>query len=369
MSYILVVGLSARNHEIIARCLAATDSVLTVRAAADAFQAREMIASQDPVMIILAMELPRMSAGEFLGLLMRHHPLPVVVVATDRDLDSKVEEKYQLLGAVRTIAAKTSTAEIQRFVVELSQVMKAIFQVQSQMVSNVKRTSPYFSNVEARSLEKRQGVPSFSMRPTVIALGASTGGPVALHEILWRLSANSPPVLIAQHISDRFLISLIQGLQHSTQMKVSVAEDGETLKWGCVYVAPPEHHMEIDRFGRIRVLSVVATERITPSINVLFNSLARHKHFSVIAALLTGMGEDGAVGLLRLHKQGSRTIAQDRKTSAVFGMPARAIEIQAASEVLLLEQIGPRILCHVASLGESANQKTTGTKPLRALAT
>ena len=195
--------------------------------------------------------------------------------------------------------------------------------------------------------------------PVVIALGASTGGPMAISQIVRHFSANSPPILIAQHISNRFLKAMVKGWQRLTDMHVVIAEHGTQITHGGIYVAPPEHHMEVDPDGCVKLLSTVATDRFAPSINILFNSLARHRHTSVIAALLTGMGDDGADGLLRLRNTGATTISEHQSTCVVYGMPARAEELGAASEVLRLPEIGPRIAELVAQSIESKPRRKT----------
>lgn len=357
MNHILVVEDSAVDREIISRTLA--DSGFRVKCVEDAFQARESIAKEDPLLIVLDIELPRMSGGEFLGHLMRHHPLPVVVVTRGNE-QSVGFEKYQSLGAVSTVSKPNSNADRSRFNAELLRVVDTIscFRTCTKEPKPVgtSRLAPPALNTSTKARVGR----SFAANPMVIALGASTGGPVAVGEIVRHFVANSPPVLIAQHISDRFSTSLVQGLRRLTEMEVAIAEHGEQIVWGKVYVAPPEHHMEIDGAGRVKILSTVPTDRFTPSVNVLLNSLARNRHLTVVAALLTGMGSDGADGLLRLRQAGATTIAQSEETCAVFGMPRRAIEINAAGEVLKLSEIGPRIVsqCQSRSIESTPEKKS-----------
>ncbi len=353
--YILVVEDSTVDRAITSSFL--TESGCEVRCVEDAFQAREEIAKEDPALIVLDIELPRMSGGEFLGHLMRHHPLPVIVVTRGNFGDSKKFEKYQSLGAVSTLCKPTSPDDCSRFGTELLQVVQMI-----QSFKTCSHDSPS-RRLTKNDVKNTKPVPesepnSFTTDPVVVALGASSGGPVALSEIVRHFHAKSPPILIAQHISDRFLTKLVQGLRHLTDMKVNTAEDGERIAWGNIYVAPPEYHMEIDGAGRIKILSTVPTDRFTPSVNVLFNSLARCPNVFVVAALLTGMGTDGADGLLRLRQAGAITIAQSRETCAVFGMPGRAIEIGAAEHVLKLSEIGTEISHHIELRSNRKNRHT-----------
>ena len=342
MNYILVVEDTVVDRQLITQCLA--NCGFEVQCVEDAFQARDAIAISDPLLIVLDIELPKMSGGEFLGHLMRHHPLPVVIVTRESSAGKRSFEKYQSLGAVCTVCKPSSAEDCAHFSADLARIVKTIcnFRIRS---SESKRVNSSDESIGQSDREvASEPCATFSANPIAIAIGASAGGPVATSEIVRHFPANSPPVLIAQHISDRFSMSLVRGLRRSTKMEVSLAEHGEYLCWGKIYVAPPECHTEVDGEGRIKILSTVPTDRFTPSVNVLFNSLARNRQISVIAALLTGMGCDGADGLLRLRNSGAKTIAQDRETCAVFGMPARAVEIGAAEEVLGLEDIGPRIM-------------------------
>ena len=369
MSYVLVVDDSRADRDTMLRCLRSVETLLTTRCAEDAFEARDMIANEDPELIVLSGDLPRMSGGEFLGLMMRHHPLPVVVMIDDEDPTGRMLEKYQLLGAIRSFSKPKSSEDELKLADNLTQIVKTLLQLKGQDT-----TVPCTDDSESLSSELQSetdytGNSSLISQPIVIALGASTGGPMALSRIVRHFCANSPPVLIAQHISDRFLQTFVQGLSRETRMEVFIAKHEMPVMRGRIYVAPPEQHMEIDREGRVRLLSTVATDRFTPSVNVLFNSLARNRHFSVVAALLTGMGDDGAEGLLRLRQAGARTIAQDRTSCVVFGMPSRAIEIKAANEVLPIQEIGSRIVHHFKSLSGEANARQIRNKPEQVVTT
>lgn len=359
MSYVLVVDGSEVDRECISCVITLAAPELEVRCVEDAFLAREMIAKEDPVLIVLDVDLPRMSGGEFLGHLMRHHPLPVVVVMRESNSDSSRKEKLQLLGAIQTLHKPCCGQNESQFVSQFQSILSTIMSVRNS--SAQKRGDLTNENATALSIEDAVVIaPGVRTSPrVVVAIGASTGGPMAISHIVRHFSANSPPILIAQHISNRFLKSMVKGWQRLTDMRVAIAEHGTQITRGGIYVAPPEHHMEIDSGGRVKLLSTVAADRFAPSINILFNSLARNKSTTVVAALLTGMGDDGADGLLRLRESGSITISEHQSTCVVYGMPARAEEIGAASEVLRLPDIGPRIAEHVTQLSE--------TKPRRKL--
>jgi chemotaxis response regulator CheB len=257
-----------------------------------------------------------------------------------------------LLGVVQVLYKPKSINEQSRFTHQLQQVFDTIVSVHS-----ADRECYSESDVDRVDYNACQvGQSTFAAAPLAIALGASTGGPVAISEVVRHFNSNSPPILIAQHISSRFSKTMVQGLQRLTDMKVTIAKPGTQITRGRVYIAPPEHHMEVDAGGRVKILNTVAADKFAPSVNLLFNSLSRSRLTSVIAVLMTGMGDDGAEGLLRLRKVGATTIAEHQSTCVVYGMPARAVEIGAALEVLPLPAIGPRILEHVAEFNAKKNR-------------
>ncbi len=292
---------------------------------------------------------------------MRHHPLPVLVVTRASNADSIRLEKLQLLGAVQTLYKPTNCDEEANFVGLFTSIVSTVIDVRKKAIKSREDTSDEHSDDQNHESEGALNESSSSETPVIIALGASTGGPIAISEIIRHFSANSPPILIAQHISDRFLKTLVQGWQRLTDMRVRIAEHGMQISRGGIYVAPPEHHMEIDSAKRIKLLSTVATDKFAPSVNILFNSLARDSRSTVIAALLTGMGDDGADGLLRLRKSGAKTISEHQSSCVVYGMPARAEEIGASAEVLRLTEIGPRISEHIEQWNSGRLRKSMET--------
>ncbi len=366
MSYILIVDGSKVDREFICGAIASASAEIEVRCVDDAFLAREMIAAEDPLLIVLDVDLPRMSGGEFLGHLMRHHPLPVVVVTRASNADGSRIERLQLLGAVQTLHKPSCCKDESRFISQFHPILATVLSVQKN--ANQNRKAVKGDLLQVYHNDRPGGVTEnwTNAVSVAIAIGASTGGPWAISQIVRHFSANSPPILIAQHISNRFLKTMVKGWQRATDMQVTIAEHGGQVTRGSIYVAPPEHHMEVDSSGHIKLLSTVATDRFAPSINILFNSLARSSRTTVVAALLTGMGDDGADGLLRLRRTGAHTISEHQSTCVVYGMPARAEEIGATCEVLPLQEIGPRIVAKVTQSSE-VNQRRKITKPCETL--
>ncbi len=228
MSYILVVEDSDHDRRVLVECLKHCCQGHRIVCAKDAFEARQRIAEEDPVLIVLDRDLPRVSGGEFLGLVMRHHPLPVVMVTRGMKTHAKNQEQLQLLGAVGTVRKPDSDTDLARYKAEVSQMVETILQFQSVSKPVIEELTTIETADEKLSAQQSQ----FIEKPIVIALGASTGGPMATRNIVRHFSANSPPVLIAQHISGRFSSSLVQGLQRVSQMEVSLAERGTQLAWG-----------------------------------------------------------------------------------------------------------------------------------------
>ena len=188
--------------------------------------------------------------------------------------------------------------------------------------------------------------PAPALRLTqIIAIGASTGGPPALHVILSQLPADLPlPVLVVQHISSGFVGGLARWLNETTPLRVKVAEIGEALQAGTAYLAPDGQHLLVTRWGLVGLGDSPPVDGHRPSVTALFESVAQHYGPAAIGVLLTGMGGDGARGLKAMRDAGSQTLVQDEQTSVVFGMPQVAIALGAACEVLPLEQIGLRLL-------------------------
>lgn len=285
---------------------------------------------------------------------MRSYPLPVIIVTGDHFLAGASSDDLIALGAITVVFKADSLADCKRFETDLvTAITRAVKDQDDDCVGQE-------GHEEAMS-------DSLSQWPTVnhdtdvdvIAIGSSTGGPQALQLVLSELTKECPPVLVAQHISEYFVRSLVQRLNRDSALNVAIASDNTKLRRGHVYVASPDSHLEVTCGSRIRLVKRDEGDLFAPSVNRLFFSLLQHKPNRVVACLLTGMGNDGAEGMLALRKRGARTIAQNEATCAVFGMPARAAECDAAEEILPIEQIAGCIerMCF-ASEHEMANGAT-----------
>ena len=329
MNYLLVIEDDPTDRALIQRMISKSCPSLELRFAADPFEAREMISQEKPAVVLLDLTLPKMSGTDFLAALMRSYPLPVIVMTGQRGKtgaywgEVPCSDELVAMGAISVIEKASSIKGFQQFE---DQLMTAI-------------------NLAVQGHSCRGRIPLggdgsiLHNQVEAIAIGSSTGGPQALQKILSALPANCPPVIVAQHISEKFVASLVQGLNANSDLKVEVARDNVRLQKGHAYVASPHAHLEIGSDRRTRLMERNESDPFSPSINRLFLSLAEFQPCRVIACVLTGMGNDGAEGLLELRQRGARTIAQDESTSVVFGMPARAIECDAADQILPIDEI------------------------------
>jgi two-component system chemotaxis response regulator CheB len=366
---VLVVDDSALVRKAISDALALDPEIEVVGSACDPYVAREKILKLDPDVLTLDIEMPRMDGLTFLRILMEHHPLPVLVVSSLAQAGSQVALDAIDAGAVDVLAKPDGTMSIGGLGARLAFHVKAA--AASQRFS--RRREPVTRQAELpleaapdRSLA-RAAEPPASHAPHVpgavlppvgavdprqlVVLGSSTGGVEALRTILPRLPADLPPVAVVQHISPYFSRAVAQRLNTLCGYEVCEAEEGMELRRGRCVIAPGDRHLAVVWHGgayRARLLETPPVHHCRPAVDVLFRSAAEAAGPRVVAALLTGMGSDGAMGMQAIHRAGGRTIAQDEATSVVFGMPRAAIELDAAQQIVPLPQIAEAIVKAVA---------------------
>ena len=319
----------------VARALRTDRSIEVVGAAADPYEAREKILELKPDVLTLDVEMPRMDGISFLKILMKHHPVPVVIVSTFTQAGS--EKAYEALeaGAIEVLGKPTNPAEAQDFESQLLQ------KVRSAAAARL-RQSPMDRNHTMQQL-----VDTKMDRRQVILLGASTGGTEALKEILIRLPDGLPPICIVQHIPAYISKQFADRLNEVCAMEVREAQDGDFLQSGLALVAPGGYHMTLRRsMGsyQVKLDQNPPVNYQRPAVDVLFDSAVSSVGRHAIAALLTGMGKDGASGMLKLKETGAMTLAQDEESCVVFGMPRAAIELGAVRRVLPLGDMAGAIL-------------------------
>lgn len=335
---VLVVDDSALMRRLLTELLARDPALTVVGAAADPYVARDMIKALSPDVLTLDVEMPRMDGLTFLRNLMRLRPMPVVMVSTltERGADTTLEALA--LGAVDFVA-KPKT-DVHRGLSELA--AELIHKVKSAAGANVSSAVdlPPVTGPPAPLCVERAS-------ESVIAIGSSTGGTEAVSRLLHALPPVMPGIVIAQHIPAEFSRRFAQRLDGSTPHTVTEAVEGAPILPGHVYVAPGSHHLRVVRQAGRFVCALGDDDPVhhhRPSVDVLFESVARGLGDRAIGVLLTGMGVDGAAGLGTMRARGARTIAQDRESSVVWGMPGEAVKRGAAELVLPLDAIGGKLL-------------------------
>ncbi|MFO7305959.1 MAG: chemotaxis response regulator protein-glutamate methylesterase [Gammaproteobacteria bacterium] len=362
---VLIVDDSALVRKLLTEMLSRDREIQVVGTAADPYVAREKIKQLNPDVITLDVEMPRMDGLTFLENLMRLRPMPVVMVSSLTQRGADVTLRALELGAVDFVAKPRVdiAGTLTDYADELIAKVKAA--ASARVSSRVVLPRPSLSQVDpARSADAvlppvaRPRV--FHTTEHIIAIGASTGGTEAIRELLMALPANAPAVVISQHIPAAFSRAFAERINQCVAMSVCEAADGQYILPGHAYIAPGDRHLLVERDGaryRCRLSDGPRVNRHRPSVDVMFRSVAQNVGPNAIGVLLTGMGDDGARGLLEMMKAGAHTIAQDEATSVVWGMPGSAVRLGAAQQVLPLHRI-PEELMHRArerSAGRVAN--------------
>lgn len=331
---------SALVRAILTRGLSEDPGLEVVGAARDPYEARDLLVKLRPDVITLDVEMPRMDGITFLRLFMAVLPTPTIVLSSLTARGSTLAQQALLEGAVAVVTKPASNVEdgLSTLMAELIRCIKlaAVRQVTKRPSTVVDNPAPPTTAALDRTTD------------LVIGIGASTGGVAALGRILPMFPAWSPGIVIVQHMPAGFTADFARRLDGQCSIRVAEAADGDRVLRGHVLVAPGgDQHLEVHRFGgeyRVRLIAGPLTSGHRPSIDVFFHSLAHHVGRNASACLLTGMGDDGAKGLLAMRMAGGRTSAQDRETSAVWGMPAAAQQLGAAERLVPLVDIPATLL-------------------------
>ncbi len=336
MIKVLIVDDSAIVRQIFQKQLSKDPEIEVVGAAPDPYVARDMIIEKKPDVITLDMEMPRMDGITFLRKLMRYHPVPIVVVSSLTADGSGLALEAIDAGAIEVMCKPGAAYTVGDMAVELIDKVKAAARV------DVKRKITKPTATGALSLTSVAKTTN-----QILAIGSSTGGTVALERILSRLPHNTPGTIITQHMPKYFTNSFAERLSGNSQMTVKEACDGDSITSGVALIAPGDKHMLLRRSGARYYVSVKdgpLVNRHRPSVDVMFRSAAQTAGKNAVGVILTGMGGDGAKGLLEMKKAGAHTIAQDEASCVVFGMPKVAIDIGAAEVIASLDDIPQKIV-------------------------
>ncbi len=339
MIRVLIVDDSALMRSLLTEILSSAPDIEVVGSAQDPYVARERIKALNPDVLTLDVEMPRMDGLTFLRNLMRLRPMPVVMVSSLTEQGAEVTLQALELGAVDFVCKpKGVSAEgIRDYAEDLIEKIR---------LAATLKPRPHPSAAAASGLAQRK-LAAGAVSVQLLAIGASTGGTEAIKEVLLRLPPDAPGVVIAQHIPPGFSAAFARRMNQQTGLVVKEAEDGERIRRGHAYIAPGDYHLRVRCEGSHYVCRLDQSEPVNrhrPSVDVLFWSVAEAAGAKSAAALLTGMGADGAEGLKTLREQGAYTIAQDEATSVVWGMPGEAVRRGAAIEVLPLPAIATALL-------------------------
>lgn len=341
---VLVVDDSALMRGLLTEMINMAADMEVVGAAADAAIAREMIKSLNPDVLTLDVQMPKMDGLEFLERLMRLRPMPVVMVSAYTQSGSDTTLKALELGAFDFIGKPRADGpkSMEEYAEELVDKLRAAKSARLR-----KFVAPQASSVANSAPMPSRPLPTMAASNKMIFLGASTGGTEAIKEFLMGVPANCPPILIVQHMPEAFTASFAKRLDSLCAPKVIEAQGGEKVEPGTVYIAPGHSHLLIRRGASGLVTELLNTppvNRHRPSVDVLFDSAATVVGKLAVAVMLTGMGKDGAQGMLRMRQAGARTFGQDEASCVVYGMPREAFLVGAVEEQCPLEEISRKVL-------------------------
>ena len=349
MIRVLVVDDSAVLRQSTKLILESDPEIQVVGVATNGAEATALAARLQPDVITMDIRMPKMDGLEAIRAIMAEHPAPIVVVTgIDPDRDMHLFKEATRLGAVAVLKRPESIASPSHkvFVANLIQQVKTMSGIKVIRRTRSHQAADAGTSHAAPPLSPpvesgRRSVPDLPPRKTeIVAIGASTGGPAALYKILAEMPANFPvPIVIVQHISFGFVEGLASWLNDASPLRVKVAQQGERLAAGHVYVAPDEHHMLMNRFNSITLSTSDPVSGHRPSVTALFQSTAQSYGPAAMAAILTGMGSDGAIGMKALRDAVAITIAQNQASCVVFGMPKEAIALGGARHVVPLDKI------------------------------
>lgn len=346
---VLCVDDSATIQELLSEIIGREPDMEVVAVASDPLMARDLIKQHEPDVLTLDIKMPRMDGLEFLERLMRLRPMPVLMISSRTHPGTEETRRALALGA-RDVIAKPRLGIRQGLEEDSAAIVEKI-----RAAARTQALLPRGRLQAPKSAPIRLQAPVNRVNDAVLAIGASTGGTEAIRAVLDALPADSPPVLIAQHMPAGFTRSFAKRLNETSRLLVKEAQDGEPLLQGHAYIAPGDRHLKMvcrnDGYAT-QLDAGPEVNRHRPAVDVLFRSAAEYAGPRATGVLLTGMGKDGAAGLLAMRQAGALTIAQDEASSLIFGMPREAIAIGAAREVVALGDVAARLVARAADCAQ-----------------
>jgi two-component system chemotaxis response regulator CheB len=340
---VLIVDDSAVVRSMLSRELSKDPGIEVVGTAPDPYVARDKIVALQPDVLTLDVEMPRMDGITFLRRLMQHHPLPVIILSSLTARGTQTAIEAMQAGAVDVLSKPGSAYTVENLGSELVEKVKAAARMRVRAPAEI----PTRNHVPAAATSLT------ATTDKVLAIGASTGGVQALTEVLTNFPANAPGTVIVQHMPPKFTKSFADRLNTICQVRVKEAEDGDTVYAGQVLIAPGGIHMMLRRSGAryfVELRDGPAVCHQKPSVEILFGSVAKYAGRNAVGAILTGMGADGAQGLLQMRQAGARTLAQNEETCAVFGMPQAAIKLGGVESVVPIADVAKTMLAFCTTI-------------------
>ncbi|HAS83956.1 MAG TPA: chemotaxis response regulator protein-glutamate methylesterase [Verrucomicrobia bacterium] len=342
---VLVVDDSAIVRQVLTRELQRYPDIELVGTAPDPYVARDKIVQLKPDVMLLDIEMPRMDGVTFLRKLMHHRPMPVIIVSSLTARGSAMALEAMEAGAVDVMCKPGSAYSVGEMTEQLVERLRAARWARI-------RTPGGAGQAAVVPAVARPRLSISQTTHKIIAIGASTGGTEAIREVLERFPAGAPGTVIVQHMPAYFTATFANRLNELCAIEVREAQDGDSVIPGLALLAPGNFHMLLRRSGAryyVEVRDGPPVCRQRPSVDVLFKSAARFAGANVVGAILTGMGADGAEGMVQMRQAGAYTIAQDERTSVVYGMPKRAVELGGACVEMPLNRIGDALLTAAVS--------------------
>lgn len=344
---VLVIDDSALIRSLLTEIIKQAPDLELVGAAPDAFVAKDMVMKLNPDVITLDIEMPKVDGLTFLDRLMKARPTPVIMISTLTEKGADATMRSLELGAIDFIPKPKLD------------VSNGIAGYQQEILEKIRMAAKTKPKRIAKAPIATDAIPiRYSGTETIVGIGASTGGTEAIKRVLVNLSPAFPATVITQHMPPSFTKSFAERLNRQCQVNVHEAKDGERILPGNVYIAPGDRHMEIVRSGadyRLKLVDGPLVSGHKPAVDVMFESLANVVGKNAVATILTGMGKDGAKGLLALYKSGAITMVQDEQSSVVYGMPKAAFEIGATQHQIPLDKMSK-------ALTKAVEQKGGGTR-------
>jgi two-component system, chemotaxis family, protein-glutamate methylesterase/glutaminase len=342
---VLIVDDSAVVRKIFSQQLEKAPGIEVVGTAPDPYIAREKIFQLKPDVITLDIEMPRMDGITFLKHLMKSYPMPVIIVSSLTQKSSKLALEALSLGALEVLSKPSVAYSVGDMGEQLIEKIKAVAVVDVKSRLKKKPLAPE----SPRAVYAPRALAETTNK--LIAIGASTGGTEALKQVLTQIPRNSPGILVVQHMPPNFTAAFAERLNSLCDITVSEAKNGEPITNGKALIAPGNFHMLLRRSGSTYYVQVKTGPRVhhqRPAVDVLFKTVAMHAGANALGIILTGMGADGAQGLLTMKQAGAFTIAQDEASCVVFGMPKEAIRLNAVDSVVPLNKIAQIALNRIA---------------------